>query len=414
MPGGRAYLEGLLGTLAGYARDLITVLAVIGSIAFIHELGHYLVAKLCGVRVDEFSLGIGRALWTRKWGETEYNLRVFPFAAYVRPAGMDPEEEFEAGQHPGERSFQAKGFWAKQAILFGGPLANFVGTMLLLVAIYWWIGIPPTNVLVKDVMKGGPAELAGIRAGDVLTHFDGVEIKDRDAAVAQIFASPERSIRMRVQRKVEGREPSVFEVPVVPVLDGGGGRIRIVVGSNLLLGERVRMPFMESVAQASHQTWTFATTIYGMTVGLLARSFGRMEIPKEVGGPIKIISEVIETSRSGLENVLYMTAQLSLSIGVFNLLPFPALDGGRMLLLFILVLADGVAGLLRRPPVSESDTGRRIEEGLHVAGFLFLILLMVAVSWKDLREKIWSDAPGPVPPAPAVPTGPPAPSGNPR
>lgn len=403
-------MDVLLEYLTGGLRTVAAFGFVIGFIATIHEFGHYIIAKLCGVRVDEFSLGVGRALWTRKIGDTEYNLRWIPVLAYVRPAGMDPEEEFEPGNEPGERSFQAKSFWAKQAILLGGSLFNFLGAIGIITGVLWLRGTPVSTIRVGGVLDGRPAQLAGIREGDIFLRFDEeTEIVDTNRGVDYIAARPGKTIQIHLARP-RGKEVVADEgllqdlervehltLAVTPEDNGTGrGLIGIRVQSFYLPGrDPIPVPFGPALERAGRRTMQGVVQIFSGMLNLIYRSVGSLEVPKEVGGPVQIIHIISKESKYGIQNVLFLTASLSVSIGVFNLLPIPALDGGRMLLLLIATLAAWVAEKTGRESPEQTLLLNRMEEWLHVLGFLFLIAIMILVTWKDVGEIIWGSSPPP-------------------
>lgn len=404
-------MEALLSTLLDWLRTGLAFGLIVGFIAFIHEFGHYFVAKLCGVRVDEFSLGIGKALWTRQIGETEYNLRVLPFIAYVRPAGMDPEEEYEEGDDPGERSFQAKGFWAKQAILLGGPVANFLGTMVLLMGLFYFQGLTPSVMYVSRPQAGSPAELAGIQPNDLIVQLDDWVCDDFSNSIQFIADRADKVIAVRVLRPTES-PPDVENLEswtshTYQVKASPAGKLGVAVQSFKMPGDTRYPGFGEAAQLATTKTLGFVVQLYQATIGVIFRSATQMKVPAEVSGPVKIVAVISETSKMGLEANLWMTAQLSVSIGVFNLVPFPALDGGRMLILIVTAVFGFFCRLAGRGDVAESDTARQVEEWVHVLGFFLLIGLLIAVTWKDIREVIW----GP-PKRPAATEAPKAPGGS--
>lgn len=392
-------METLIHYLEVAVRTVISFGFAIGFIATIHEFGHYIIAKMCGVRVDEFSLGVGKALWTRKVGDTEYNLRAIPVLAYVRPAGMDPEEEFELGNDPGERSFQAKSFWAKQAILIGGSLFNFLGAIAIVTGVYWLSGPPVTTIRVGAVLEGKAAARTGVKTNDIFVAFDGVPLRDYEDAVEYINARPGKPIRVHINRPrgeaLEGNwidDPAlveVLELEVTPEDVNGDGRglMGIQVGAIEVPGiEPVRMPFGKALGRAGSRVADNVSQLFRGLIGMFRRMVTRMEVPKEVGGPVQIIHIISKQSAFGLLPILMLTASLSISIGVFNLLPIPALDGGRMLLLLVATLAGWVARLRGVESPEDSMLGNRLEEWIHVVGFLFLIGLLVLVTLKDFWE----------------------------
>lgn len=472
-----------LTVLATYVGKALAFVVMIALIAFVHELGHYLVAKLCGVKVYEFSLGIGHKIWGRKWGETEYSLRWIPIGAFVRPAGMNPDEDEAEGESDLKgRSFAEKTFVAKQAILAAGAGGNMIFAAALFSGLLYFTGIQSSNIEIKDALPDKPAAQAGLRGGDIIVALGGTPVTDHQQGISTIFEHAEKPLTVDVLRfekrpaitlggpdtglkgelaitstgvrfeilavdpgksadqaglkpgwvitEVGGKNINDFgtaedvvaaasQAPVpLTVLEGkplsftvtparqadGKGRIGITSLPHTF-GARVPVEFSEAVRRGVKRTAEGVVMIYQQALGLLVTSFGKMEVPKEVGGPLKIASEIARGVDLGMTYLLQLTAFLSLAIGVFNLLPIPALDGGRMFVLAIKWLLELAHRVVRPKAESHEVLGPRGEEVLHFMGFVFLIFLLVVVSWKDVREMTGSTtdaAPSPAS-APATP-----------
>ena len=457
---------GVLGTWLSKALAFIVMIAII---AFVHELGHYAVAKLSGVKVYEFALGFGQKLWSRKWGDTEYALRWIPLGAFVRPAGMNPDEDQAEGEPElGDRSFAVKNFWVKQAILAAGAFGNMVFAAAVFAAVLYLSGIQSSNIEVKDTVAGMPADKAGIQAGDVVASMDGKAINDHQEGISYIYTRADQPLKVAVLRyekqpplilggpdlglagelsissagvrlevlsveagkaaekaglqagsvitEVAGKSvtdfataadvlaalrlgptpltwlrPRSLEFTVVPQRQPNGRGLIGITSLPHYFGARVPVGLGESLARGTRRTADGVVMIYQQALVLLWTSLGKMQVPKEVGGPLKIASEIARGVDMGWVYLLQLTAFLSLAIGVFNLLPIPALDGGRMFVLAVKAILEQTYRLIRPKADSHVVIGPRGEEMLHLAGFAFLLFLLVVVSWKDVREMTSDD-----------------------
>jgi regulator of sigma E protease len=402
-----------LDTLLVWLLTPVYFLFIITIIATIHEYGHFIIAKLLGVRVDEFSIGFGKLLFSRKWGETEYNLRAIPIAAYVRPAGMDPaEEEQEGWVDPGERSFNKKNSLVKYAILFGGSFFNMLSTIVFLTMLYMYAGSGDSTVLVKSVSPNGPADVAGVRVDDVFVKMDGQPIKDAERAIGTIKSRPGQKIPIEVLRGGQ-----TLTLTLIPEDNDGEGRIGIGFEPKMDKDTLKPMEFWPALVKAKDKTWDSVYRTYTQALKMFSNSFSKKEIPKDVGGPVSIVGAVGSQVKRGMTipDLLWILAMLSLAIGVFNLLPIPALDGGRILVLFVRDVLDlGYTIVFRkRPP--ESLFSHRIEELVHLVGIIALLLLLVLVTFKDVRELVRPSPPPqmPVYPSPGASGYLPAPSASP-
>ena len=388
----------LLATVVimGWLKALIAALIIIGIIATVHEFGHYIASKAVGVRVDEFSVGLGSTkLWCKKIGETEYSLRPIPLGAFVKPAGMDPEEEYKEGDDPGERSFNKKGLIAKLSILFAGPIANIILTVMIMSGLYYVVGDRPTTIEVDKVLKGKPAAVAGIRSGDVFLEINGEKITDYIEGIDIIGRNAGKPIEVKINRPYDaGKEEPVYRslmLQVVPELtEDGVGKIGMLVRPHIIDETFVPLSLGAACKKGLAKTLGYVAKMYQLTLKMFKRAFSKMEVPAQIGGPLKIANTIKDAvdERFDIREILSLTAWLSMSIGVFNLLPIPALDGGRILVLILGWLIKIGYLILRKPIPEEGVISPRFEEIVHFCGFAFLLLLLIIVSWKDIKDMI--------------------------
>ncbi|MDR5708253.1 MAG: RIP metalloprotease RseP [Armatimonadota bacterium] len=333
-----------------------------GLMILAHELGHFLVARWVGVVVQGFAIGFGPPLVQFRRRETTYRINLFPFGGYVRLAGEDFEEEAGPG------SFRSKRVGQRTLVIAAGPLMNFLLAVLLLglVVSAWGLPVGVTNEI-TEIRPGWPAERVGLRVGDRIVAINGEEIRSGEQMVQTIHQSPGRPLRIRVDR--EGR---VFEVTVTPQLEPRlrVGAIGITPG---VLRQRRSPP--SALVWATAQTVRFVRDIVVGIVHLLAT--GRFV--EELAGPVGAVRLLGDAARTGFDSYLFMTAFLSVMVGFFNLLPVPALDGGR--LAFLLVEA------VRRRAVDP-----RREGYVHLVGFALLLLLILVLTYRDILR--WAGGAG--------------------
>ncbi|MEJ5300720.1 MAG: RIP metalloprotease RseP [Thermodesulforhabdaceae bacterium] len=347
---------------------IFSAIVVIGLLILVHELGHFIVAKRTGVLVERFSIGFGPVLFAVKRGETEYCISAIPFGGYVKMLGEGNVEEV----HPSEyhRSFAHKPVWVRMAIVAAGPVAN----ILLAFLFFWWVytiaGVPYLLPEIGEVSPGSPAQQSGIQKGDLILKVNGKDVKiwNDVADKIQSWREGEEPIEFIIQRGDE-----LIAVKVTP---------RIQETSNLF-GEKVLKPMIgvmasgrvniekigpfralgKSVEQIANVTWLFFVTLGKLIQGILPFN--------TIGGPILIAQMAGQQAQAGLFPFLNFIALLSLNLAVINLLPFPALDGGYIVLFTI-------EALIRR------RIHEKVVERIQKIGFALLIVLMVAVFYNDI------------------------------
>ncbi len=408
---------------------ILEIILVFATIMFIHELGHFLFAKKAGIFVREFSLGLGPKLFSFEKGETQYSLRIIPFGAYVRMAGEDPEvTDISSGQTlglkrnaqgmitdifldkansyekvkvdeidlehklyikatddqgnevkysasrntiihydskkkikiaPWDRQFGSKSLKDRFATIFAGPMFNIIMAILLFFTTIIMYGVPTDKIMISEINKNSPAEIAGLQTGDILLGIGKENAKSYEEILKAIQDSPGKALPLKIQR-----DNTEKVVNVTPSDTEGKGLIGVQV-------EQLR----KKVSLAKSAYLSLDNTA-NMAI-LIIDGFGKLVTGQlsmnDLTGPVGIISFTSEQAKRGLFNLLNWTALLNLYIGILNLLPFPALDGSRLMFLTL----EG----LRGKPVDPQK-----ESMVHFIGFAFLMLLMIVVTVNDVSK----------------------------
>ena len=326
---------------------IIYAILIFCMLIFVHEFGHFITAKACGVKVNEFAIGMGPAFFQRERGETTYSLRVFTIGGFCAMEGEDEDSD-------DPRAFNNKPAWQRAIVLAAGSAMNVITCIVLLVAVYLIVGAATTTI--GTVSDGYPAQEAGIRAGDRLVSIEGSEIKTWND----------------VSLNVPGEEAGTVKV----VVDRDGKELTFNVGTKYneesgryILGVKTKVVHspVQAVAGGFKGTWNLTKFMYST----LKQLFTGEVSTKELSGPVGIVYAVNTTASTGFMNVVYLAALLSLNLAIINMLPFPALDGGRLLFLAI-----------------RKITGRRVTDKMegyvHLAGMVCLFALMIYVTFNDV------------------------------
>jgi regulator of sigma E protease len=357
---------------------LIT-LVVFGAIIVVHEFGHFIVAKMSGMLVPEFSIGFGPALWKRQIGETLYALRIIPLGGYVRIAGMEPGED-EGKETPQEaeeiRSYNTKPFYAKFLTIFAGAAMNFVLAFFIFIAIGLSTGYPVGSVFVRKVMPGSAAADAGLQPRDRIVRIGNTyPVQSNEVALEVILARPGTPIAMVVDRG--GREHTLQVTP--RTLPGVKGPKIGVEMENVSRGFE-RLGFERSIARGTSEV-VGQTRMMLISLGMLFTGRvgfdGVMGPPAIIGMTNQLATQAQETS-DGRYGLLMWWALISMNIGLINLLPLPALDGSRLVIIVI--------EKLRGKPFN-----RHKEALVHLVGLVLLFSLIAFISVKEIGKMI-SDA----------------------
>lgn len=336
---------------------MLTALAFIfifGLLTIFHELGHFVVAKLVGIRVEEFGIGFGPKLVSARRGETLYSLRLLPLGGFVKMTGEENPLTND------ERAFPNKPVLSRFAVIAAGPFMNFILAVLLFGMIFFLVGVPERTPLIGGVLPDSPAHEAGLKPGDRILSIEGEAVRTWEEMVTVIQKAGTRKIELKVERK--GKALTVTLSPE-PHPESG-------------------TPFI-GVQRVIHRYHFFLSWYHGFlqTVGVLVFILMRIvemltgQIAPEVAGPVGIVQVVGEVARTGLLNLLSLAAILSINLALFNLFPIPMLDGGQFLFL-------GIESVRGKPLEPE-------QEGFFkFIGMLLLLLLLVTVTYRDITRLI--------------------------
>ncbi len=348
----------------------MTILAAIflfGLVIFVHELGHFIVAKLSGVKVLKFSLGFGPSIISKKVGETEYALSAVPLGGYVKMHGEDPDaDENTVLEEPG-RSFKAQSLWKRALIVFSGPLFNLLTAVAIFSALYM-TGIPMLLPVVGEVLPGSPAENARLEKGDRVVEVNGAPVKQWSDLTEVIYESPNKPILLKILR---GND--LFAVQITPE----SKTVKDIFGEDKVVGligvksagdtAELREDFPTAVRHAFVKTWD----ITALTLTGVVKMIQRIIPADSIGGPIMIFQMAEKQASAGAMNFFVFAAVISINLGILNLLPIPILDGGHLLFMGI--------EAIRKKPISER--AMVISQKIGVA---MLIALMAFAMYNDL------------------------------
>ena len=383
----------------------IAPLLVFGLVVFVHELGHFIAAKLTGVYAPVFSLGWGNRLFGVRRGETDYRVSLIPLGGYVRMASRDDESMagIEGGSDrgslgsamerpadvspalwdaqsmapfgpkavPADRWVENKSTSARVFILLAGVIMNIVLTLIVSTGIYYKAGNTYVPAVIDSVVPGAPAALAGLIGGDRIVGINGHPIRAWDEVLDEVAPVTSGTLRLEIQRGdsrfTKELTPQTAEVddPVTGAKKTVG-RIGIQVRAATV---NEKLGLVGAMTAGGNATWRMAKSVASVLGGLAT---GQVSA-KNLGGPIQIARTSVQAAKSGPETLWSLIAFLSLNIAILNLVPIPVLDGGQILI----VLAERVKG---------SAFSARVREGFARVGVLAVLALIVLVTFNDLRN----------------------------
>lgn len=344
------------------------ILAILGLslLIVVHEAGHMFVARLFGMRVNTFSIGFGPRLLRYRGTRTTYQIALIPLGGYVQIAGMNPHDEVPEDD-PG--SYANKSSFARIATILAGPATNYLTAMVMMVILLLAWGYPRTerSTGVGEVLKDSPAARAGLKADDRITTIDGEAVENFEQVVARIQASEGRPIAITVLREGE-RVP----LKVTPRKQGDGYKIGYAPELGISFSEvGVGQAFALGAYYPFHISGR-ALEALGVTLkALLSGEAGKAQ----VGGPVEIVHQLSRSFKESLAAALVFLAMLSAYLGLFNLLPVPALDGGRLLFLVATV-------------VGRRQINQRLESMVHTVGFFLLVGVLLLVTYCDVARRV--------------------------
>lgn len=416
-------------------KTILAFIFVFGLIVFFHEFGHFLFAKRAGILVREFAIGMGPKLFGMRKGETLYTIRLLPLGGYVRMAGEDfdrielqpgyrvglllndeekvekiylnqnvrnpnvlfmeveradlnkklwiegyNEEErlvrFEVARNaiivengeetfiaPYDRTFEAKSLWQRTLTIFAGPLFNFILAFIIFLFLGIFQGVPTYEPIITEVVSKSPAAEAGMQPGDYVKSINGKTIEKWQDITNIVQANAGNELSVTVER-----DGKLVELSIVP------DTVDLETGEKIgQIGVMYQSPYeknpIKAVVFGFQQTWQYTVLILQALVYLVAGHF----TIDDLAGPVGIYQVTGEVAKHGFFDLMYWTAALSINLGIMNLLPLPALDGGRLMFF-------GIEALRGKP------IDRKKEGMVHFVGIVLLMILMIAVTWNDIQR----------------------------
>jgi len=343
---------------------LIYFVIILGVIVLVHEFGHFIFAKIFGIYVYEFAIGMGPKLfhWKSKKGETEYSIRAIPIGGFCSLAGEDLDSD-DKEKIPQDRRLQSKPVWQRFLVMFFGAGNNFILAFLILFVVALGWGAVSSKPIVTELVADNPAEQAGIKVGDHILEINGHKIKTSD----------DISIYLQVEEKSKPitftikRNDKKLDIDVSPKKEDVDGSTIYRVG--IISEGKVEKGFVASIKYAFTKMGALFRQMLITFKGLFT---GGLSL-KQMSGPVGIYNIVGTQADAGFQNVLYLIALLSINVGFINLIPFPAFDGGRIVFLLI----EKIKGSPVKPET---------ENKIHTIGFILLLALMIYITFNDILK----------------------------
>jgi regulator of sigma E protease len=339
--------------------SLLIAIFGLSLLIVLHEGGHFLMARLCGMRVERFSIGFGPPLVGFKLGGTTFQIAPIFLGGFVQITGLNPNEEFDKTD---PFVYPNRPRWMRLLTILAGPVANYVTAIVLMLFVLLAFGMPSKTQKIIEPMPGKPAAAAGLKAGDVLVEANGQHVSADNPISEVIRAGQGAPVTIKVLRQ---GQPMIFTVTPEHVASGAY-QVGIHIGP---VDERTRVAPTVAIKEA-------VVYPYYMSVGILAALSDMIHgrIHADLSGPIGITKQIKQAADRGMVDFLMLLIQLSVYLGLFNLLPVPALDGAR-------------AAFLGFEAVTRKRLNPRIEAAVHTAGFVLLMGVLIVVSFKDIFGK---------------------------
>ncbi len=354
---------------------IIAFLIILSILVLVHELGHFLSAKFFGIKVEEFGFGFPPRIFGKKIGETLYSINWLPIGGFVKLYG---EDEAGAGKVNlskkgfsrvlGNRAFIAKPIWQRAIVISAGVFMNFVLAVAIISFLFSVIGvsIPGDKVIIDAIAKGSPAEKAGLKAGDTVLSINEASI----TTTAQLINITKMHLGKKLSLKVKDQQAKIRDLEVAPRKDypSNEGPMGITISQNTVVKKYpwYEAPFV-GTKEALRETWLIASGLTMLLIGLVTKG----AIPQDVAGPIGIAQLTGTVVTFGPPAILSFVSLLSLNLAIINILPIPALDGGRLLF----ILFEGIFG---------KKVDRRIEGYAHTVGMAILLGLILLITLHDV------------------------------
>ena len=349
---------------------ILAAILVFGVLIAVHELGHFMAAKACGVRVNEFSIGMGPALWKKQKGETQYSLRLFPVGGFC---AMEGEEE----DSDDPTALNNQGFWAKLLIFAAGAAMNFIAGLLIILVLYadaqaFYVPV------VAGFADGCPLESAdGLQEGDRLLRIDGEKVYVYSDISLLMGLNKTGAFDLQIERNGEVITLRDFTMERREYADQNG---KAYTGYGLYFGAE-EATLGRKLSYSWNNAMDFARLVRLSLQMLVTGQAG----VKDLSGPVGIVSTMTQvgeqaaTTRAAVENIAYLAALIAVNLAVMNLLPLPALDGGKIF--FLVINAVSMQLFKKQIPA-------KYENYIHFAGLILLLALMAVITFSDVWKLI--------------------------
>ena len=339
---------------------MLTILAcifVFGILVTVHEFGHFITAKLTGMKVEEFSIGFGPTIYQQQEGETLYSLRMLPLGGYNKIAGMDPDDPEDP-----ERGFNSKPVTSRMLVILAGSLMNILLPVLIFFGLFLAFGmdVPENKPVLGQIIEGYPAEQSGLKEGDRILSINGKPVHEWLDIRKNIADSGMQPIPFEIQRDTEK-----LTITVTPGVNPETGKPFIGVVSSL---KNVRLTPVQAAVASVTATKNIIKNMYASLYHMVT---GKTKA--EFSGPVGVAKMAGEVAHKGFDRLMQFTAMLSLNLAIINLLPLPALDGGH----FLILLIEAVTG---------HKLGKTAMQNIQKVGVAMILALTIFATFKDLTR----------------------------
>ena len=339
---------------------MLTVLAcifVFGILVTVHEFGHFITAKLTGMKVEEFSIGFGPNIYQRQEGETLYSLRMLPLGGYNKIAGMDPEDPEDL-----ERGFNSKPVTSRMLVILAGSLMNFILPVLIFFGFFLAYGmeVPQNTPVLGQIVEGYPAAQSGLKEGDKVLSINGQPVSQWTDIRTRLADAGTKPVPFEIQRDKEK-----LTVTVTPVLNPETGKPFIGVVSSL---KKVQLTPWQAAVSSVTATKNIIKNMYASLYHMVT---GKTKA--ELSGPVGVAKMAGQVAHKGFDMLLQFTAMLSLNLAIINLLPLPALDGGH----FLILLIEAITG---------HKLGKTAMQNIQKIGVAMILAITIFATFKDLTR----------------------------
>ncbi|MEA1980753.1 MAG: RIP metalloprotease RseP [candidate division Zixibacteria bacterium] len=345
----------------------LSFIFVLGVLIFIHELGHFLVAKKVGIKVEKFSLGFPPNIYTKQVGETTYCIGMIPLGGYVKMIGENPDEEITGA----DNEFMSKSILQRAAVIFAGPFMNYVLAILLLIGIAFFGGRPifdTEKIVVGQVTEDGPAFKSGLQENDIIIDIDGTKVTDYDSLRVRINAKINEQLSLTWVRGLDTISTDIVTTTTpIPLEDGTLDSVGIIGFYEKVISYE-SFGLVESVKRGFYS----AHIIVYETVRFVVKLVSGKISPDMIGGPIFIAKQSGKEAEKGAQSLFFFMALLSVNLAVLNVLPIPILDGGHLVFLTIEAIRGG------------NPLSMKARIWAQQVGMVVLLTLIIFVTYNDI------------------------------